>query len=130
MISAADEIKEYGKENDINIILLSAFNQEKAFNRGIFSNEEKAKAEICAMSNNLQIPEKEAMGYREGEALVAFYNNTPNHTLGFIRYDTDQYKSLVPRKNENVPTWMRMKRKRLTRSKTNYTNKLAGVNNE
>jgi len=130
MISAVDKINEYCKENDINVVLLAAFNQEKAFERGLFDNDEEAKAEICAMSKELLIPSNEALGFRKGQALVAFYNNTPNNTLGFIRYDTDQYKSLFPRKNESVPTWMKMKRDRLTRSKTNYANKLAGVNNE
>ena len=130
MISAVDKINEYCTENDINIVLLSAFNQEKAFERGLFANDEEAKAEIRAMSSGFQIPKDEALGYHKGQALVAFYNNTPNNTLGFIRYDTEQYKSLFPRKNESVPTWMKMKRERLTRSKTNYANKLVGVKNE
>lgn len=130
MISAVGKINEYCKKNEINVVLLSAFSQEKAFERGLFDNDEEAKAEIRAMSSSLQIPKEEALGYHKGQALVAFYNNTPNNTLGFIRYDTDQYRSLFPRKNESVPTWMKMKRDRLSRSKTNYANKLAGVNNE
>ena len=109
---------------------MSAFSQEKAFERGLFDNDEEAKTEIRAMSNGLQIPKEEALGYRKGQALVAFYNNTPNNTLLFIRYDTEQYRSLFPRKNESIPTWMKMKRDRLSRGKTNYANTLAGVNNE
>ena len=130
MINAVDKINKYCKENDVNIVLLSAFNQAKAFERGLFDNDEKAKAEISTMSDGFLIPRHEALGFQKGQALVAFYNNTPNNTLGFIRYDTEQYTSLFPRRNESVPTWMKMKKERHNRSKTNYVNKLAGVKNE
>lgn len=130
MISAVDKISAYCKENEINIVLLSAFNQEKAFKGSLFSNNAEAKAEICVMSKGFNIPKEEAFGYQKGQALVAFYNNTPNNTLGFIRYDTEQYRSLFPRKNECVPTWMKLKKDRLSRSKTNYINRLVGAKNE
>ena len=126
MIAAVDEIKKYCAENNINIVLLSAFNQAKAFERGLFENDATAKEEIRVMSADFSIPKNEIMGYQKGQALVAFYNNTPNNTLGFIRYDTDQYRSLFPRRNDPVPTWLELKKKRKMRQQVNYANKLEG----
>ena len=59
-------------------------------------------------------------------ALVAFYNNTPNNTLGIIRYDTKSYTSLFPRKNDHVPHWMQLKKRKQGRTRANYNNAKQG----
>ena len=120
MHKAVEKIGVYGKETDINIIVLSAFQQEKAFERGLFEDDAVAKTRIIEMSKDLQIPKDERLGYKKTQALVAFYNNTPNNTLGFIRYDTDKYKSIFPRQDDYVPKWMQMKKSRQQRKQTNY----------
>jgi hypothetical protein len=71
-------------------------------------------------SKLLNIPEKEIFGFEMSESLMAFYNNTPNNTLGIFRYDTEKYKSIFPRKNDKRPLWQRMKEEKEIRKKQNY----------
>ena len=130
MILAVDKINKYCTENNIHITMLSAFNQHKTFERDLFTDNAKAKEEIRKMSNDLLIPKNEIMGYNKSQALAVFYNNTPNNTLGFIRYDTDVYNSLFPRKNDSIPLWKKMRKERNNRNKANYNNKAIGDNNE
>ena len=122
MYKALDEIQTYAKENNLEIIVLSAVQQDKAFERSLFEDDIEAKNMVVEMSKDLQIPKNDRLGFEKSQALVAFYNNTPNNTLGFIRYDTEDYKSIFPRKNEYVPEWMRMRKERLKRKQTNYNN--------
>jgi hypothetical protein len=130
MILAIEQINAYCSENNIHIVLLSAFTQEKAFERNMFDDNSRAKDEIRTMSKDFQIPKNEIFGYQKGQALIAFYNNTPNNTLGFIRYDTETYKSLFPRRDDPVPTWMKLKKDKMKRSQTNYANKVDGTKGE
>ncbi len=130
MINAAQKIKDYCKQNNILIVLLSAFNQKKAFESDLFEDNEKARQEINDMSKDLLIPQNERLGYKKTQALVVFYNNTPNNTLGFIRFNTDKYTSLFPRKNDEIPTWKEMRKKRHSRNAANYNNKVEGVKYE
>ncbi|MPM50580.1 hypothetical protein SDC9_97322 [bioreactor metagenome] len=123
MISATRKIECYCRENNIKIIILSEFRQDKTFSRNLFDDNSKAKEEITTMSEDLIIPESEIMGFKKSQALVAFYNNTPNNTLGFIRYDTKKYNSIFPRRNDIVPGWINMKRARMARKTTNYNSK-------
>ncbi len=127
MYKALEEIKKYADENEMEVVVLSAFKQEKAFERSLFDNDDNAKNMIVKMSKDLQIPKDDRLGFDKSQALIAFYNNTPNNTLGFIRYDTEDYKSIFPRKDEYVPEWMRMRRERLRRKQTNYNNAKKGV---
>lgn len=122
MNTAIDQIERYAQEAHVNIITISAFKQEKAFKRGLFEDDEAAKKCIEGMSAKFKIPSHEAMGFKNTQALVAFYNNTPNNTIGFIRYDTDEYKSIFPRKDDDQPVWMKMKKQRMARKQTNYSN--------
>lgn len=127
MYKALNEIQKYAEENELEIVVLTAFKQEKAFERSLFENDDSAKDMIVEMSKDLKIPKNDRLGYDKSQALVAFYNNTPNNTLGFIRYDTEDYKSIFPRKDEYVPEWMRMRKERLKRKQTNYNNAKKGV---
>lgn len=122
MYKALKEIYAYAKENNIEIVVLSAVQQDKAFERSLFEDDTEAKNMVVEMSKHLQIPKDETLGFHKCQALVVFYNNTPNNTLGFIRYDTDEYKSIFPRKDDYVPGWMRMRKDRLRRKQTNYNN--------
>lgn len=126
MYKAVKAIEEYSKENGLNIILLSALKQRKAFERGLFNDDDVAKREIKTMSLDFKIPENEVLGFKKSQALIAFYNNTPNNTLGFIRYDTDTYNSIFPRNDNYVPQWLQLKKERMRRNKVNYNSKIKG----
>lgn len=122
MAMAVDEMKDFGKQEDVSIVTLFAAVQDKAFERDLFDDVEEAKKKICEMSKGFKIPKKEHLGFKGCQSLVAFYNNTPNNTLGFIRYDTDDYKSLFPRRHDKKPTWQTMKSNSENRKIANYNN--------
>ena len=126
MTMAVNEIKKYGEQENINIVTLVAAYHEKAFERDLFEDSEDAKAKICEMSTEFKIPPNEHLGFQGCQSLVAFYNNTPNNTLGFIRYDTSDYQSLFPRRNDKKPSWQRMKSSSKNRKKANYNNSARG----
>lgn len=130
MIQAVRKINNYCSKNNISVVLLSIFNQEKAFERGLFEDDEKAKNEIREMSDSLLIPSEAIFGHKKTQALVVFYNNTPNNTLGFIRYNTDKYKALFPRRDASVPTWMKLRKERHRRNAANYRNRVEGAKDE
>ena len=126
MKSALDAIDHYAASSEINIYPICAFTHGKAFIE-VFPGEEgnSAGVEIYSMSGALRIPEKEIMGFENSQGLVAFYNNTPNNTLGFIRYNTKVYKAIFPRRNDRKPLWQMQDRKRQRRN-ANYNNKVKG----
>lgn len=122
MTTAVEEIRKYADSTNTNIVPIFAVKQEKAFDRLLFDDADDAKSKICQMSNEFKIPRSEHLGYKDTQSLVAFYNNTPNNTLGFIRYDTDKYKSLFPRKNDKKPFWQTMNNNSKNRKIANYNN--------
>lgn len=126
MYKAVEAINEFSRKNGLKVMLLSSVKQEKAFERQLFSNDDAAKKEIEKMSLNFDIPQSEILGFKKTQALIAYYNNTPNNTLGFIRYDTDTYDSIFPRNNSPVPQWMKLKKERMKRNKVNYNAKVKG----
>lgn len=115
-------IQKHCKSMDINCFIISAFQQDKAFEKKLFNDEKEACSQIKGMSERLNIPSSHIMGYKNSQALVAFYNNTPNNTLGFIRYNTDKYTSIFPRKNDATPEWLRMQKRERGRKNANYSN--------
>ena len=124
MFDSINKISKYCAKNDINIYFHATSCKEKAFESNIFENNKEAKKEICAMSFGFDIPKSHIMGFEDSQALVVFYNNTPNNTLGFIRFDNEKYKSIFPRRNDKVPGWMDLKKKRQKQNMTNYSNKV------
>ena len=126
MLSAIDEIENYCTAYNIGIVFLSACSQEKAFCRHLFTDDESAKKEIVEMSDSLLI-KRFVLGYKGSQSLVAFYNNTPNNSLGFIHVDTPNYKSIFPRSMDTIPTWMKLKKQRKRQKNTNLNNKKNGV---
>lgn len=123
---AIDNINDFASKHKIEIVFLISDIQKKAFERKLFSNESKIKKDIEAMSEKFKIPKHEILGFEESESLVAFYNNTPNNTLGFIRYDTDSYCSIFPRRDDPKPVWQQFDRTKQNK-KVNYNNKLKGT---
>ena len=122
------KIYSYCKERGINYYPISFNTQDKAFEQDYFVNNKLAQKEITHLSEYFGIPSKHIMGFRNSQSLVVFYNNTPNNTLGFIRYDTDTYRSIFPRNNDSRPSWQTMKTKSKERKKSNYKNKAVKKN--
>ena len=119
------EIETYAESKKLLITLVYKFIEKKAFEQKLFiTDDEIAKESLINLSEELKIPKKQHLGYGESQSLVAFYNNTPNNTIGLMRYDTDVYKSLFPRKNDKKPSWKTMKKNEKERKMRNYNSKI------
>jgi hypothetical protein len=124
MEDAIKNIIEYSESKNINMHLIYSYNQKKTFSQDLFKNNLDAKGLLSQLTYYLRIPKRESpLGYDDSESLVAFHNNTPNNTLPIIRYDTEEYPSLFPRKHESKPLWDIMKSKSKSRKIANYNNK-------
>lgn len=126
MFAAKEAINKYCSEMQINIVLISAEQQRKAFEQELFPDNKKAELEIYEMSKSLIIPEEYIFGFNQSQALAVFYNNTPNNTLGFIWFDNSKCLSLFPREDDPLPIWQKMKRNRIKRNRANYNNRVRG----
>lgn len=121
MKQAIENIMCFANENKINIKLINAVIQGKAFLHKCFGeNGEDAKSKIINTSKLLKIPKCDILGFKESESLMAFYNNTPNNTLGIFRCDTEEYKSIFPRRSDIKPKWQIMKKQKEARKMQNY----------
>lgn len=83
------------------------------------------KSEYAKYSKQLGIQENYIFGWKNTEALVSFYNNTPNNTLGIFWYDTEKYFSIFPRKSLLSPkkhkvSLERIKEQKKERKEQNY----------
>ena len=124
MEDAIKKIKDYSREKNINIFPIYYYMQKKTFTRNLFKNNTDAKNLLIMLTEYLKIPKRESpLGFNESESLVAFHNNTPNNTLPVIRYDTEEYTSLFPRRHGKKPSWQRMKSEKKLRKNANYNNK-------
>lgn len=126
MEDAIQSLNNYCEKIDARITFITSFKQQKAFQRELFENNEDAKNTVHVISNDFGIPERWIMGFEDSQALVAFYNNTPNNTLGIIHCNTEKYKSLFPREHEHIPAWQILKRQKEERSNANYYNRVRG----
>ena len=124
MAEGQEQIKLFAAAQEINVFLLIGDSQEKAFESGFFQNDMQAKKQISEMSSTFAIPRSEWLGYKKSQSLVAFYNNTPNNTLGFIRYNTDNYRCIFPRKHSTKPSWQNLKHNKTMRKNANYQNRV------
>lgn len=127
MTEAIEEINKVLGELGILVTTISATIQEKAFTPFHFKNKTKAdeaKKIISEVSHKFGIDKDHILGYANSESLMVFYNNTPNNTLGIIRYDTKTYTSLFPRRRSTIPGWKRLGRKKKAREASNYNAKL------
>jgi len=118
MQRAIERIDKYSKEANLDIHILYNKCADKVFkNTGDFG---KKKSEFRKLSMEYGISSRNVLGYNNTEALTAFYNNTPNNTLGIFGQDTDTRKALFPRENDERPQWMKMKNRKKERNGSNY----------
>lgn len=120
MKAALDYINQYADERKLKVKVLFAIDQDKAFNDKYFEGDQSLKEKFIAVSHGLNIHKDHILGFEESEGLFAFYNNTPNNTLGLFWHDTEKYRSIFPRKNDKKPAWMLLKTQRQDRKSQNY----------
>ena len=120
-------IENYAKINLINIEIVSIRNGIAAFER----NEELKSKRVLFSSESKKLGLKKDIdiyGYDQTEALVAFYNDTPNNTLGVFWKDTEHNTALFPRKRSKKPGWMVMADRKRRQKERNYNKEVDKVN--
>ena len=92
--------KELANEG-IHIEIIAHTTKEKAFKNML----EEEKKLLYYMSKKQGIGQKYILGYKDAEALMSFYNNTPNDTLGLFWYPSEENEPIFSRKLEEEPGW-------------------------
>jgi len=116
MEDAQNYIKNYATQNGIIIEIIAHVVKEKAF-----KNEKDSKRDLFdEMSKRQGIIDSYIMGFEKTEALMAFYNNTPNNTLGLFWFPTDRNCPIFPRELNEKPGWKQISDGKHRRRKQQY----------
>lgn len=129
MEAAVKKLKKFGETNSINIHFIYNDAFKKAFEQNYFPDNSTAKENYLSFCDSKGISSKSGwkLGFENTEALVSFYNNTPNNTLAFIHNRSNKYFPLFPRINDEKPIWQRNDCKKMNnrtkqRKNANYNN--------
>lgn len=117
MEEAVDKIIDYSQESGIDIQMIYVFKSKRAF---LTRQSDRVRFKAASIRLGIRNEKKEIWGFEKTEALVSFYNNTPNNTLGVFWKDTKKNKPLFPRENDKRPSWYSMKKDQKSRSINNY----------
>ncbi|WP_313071183.1 phosphoribosyltransferase-like protein [Lacrimispora sp.] len=116
MEDAYDNIMQYAKNKKLNVKIIPYYVAQKAF----FKKDEKVIQKYCMTAHNIAIKSKNIFGYAQSEALMSFYNNSPNNTLGIFWEDTEIYNSIFPRKKKEKAGWKNNDNAIVNRRKQQY----------
>ena len=126
MKNSYDDIMKFAEEKKLTIIVIYKNCRRKAFE--VVEYSDKQKKCFGDESKKMLLKDDYIFGYNETEALAAFYNNTPNNTLGVFWMSTNKNNPLFIRKNEKIPGWMQLKKAKKQRKSNNYVTE--ELNNE
>ena len=118
VIESANELVDFAQENGYDLTILCRNRKNKAFAED--GNMEQ-KEKFIALSKNRKILSQYILGKSGVEALMAFYNNTPNNTLGIFWCESEKNIPLFPRIRSKKPKWMLQESKE-RRKQQNYRN--------
>lgn len=119
MDKAYDIINEYATRNNLDIIILYHNKKCAAFEMSDFLKMKRSVFKSESEKLNLN-DDNIIFGFRGTESLIAFFNNTPNNTLGIFWKQTNKNNPLFPREKEEKPSWMKFKTERKQRNSSNY----------
>jgi hypothetical protein len=107
------------------IVKLIAINiRKKASSTICETAPEEVRQKISQASSELQIHESYHLGKDNSEGLMAFYNNTPNNTIGLFWFKAENYSPIFPRDFGAKPKWRpsinQMSGARKQRKESNY----------
>lgn len=126
MKEALLSIEKFSKEKNLEIRVIYMHQQDKAFNDKYFEGKAELKNEFICISKNLKIDNRHILGFEDSEGLFAFYNNTPNNTLGVFWCNTEKCHAIFPRKNDEKPMWWNLKGQRKHRKNQNFLSAKGG----
>ena len=122
MSTALDEIEVFSKQNSISITVLYCNCTDKAFLRSYTLRSRKE--EYIEEAKKIGISNAYILGFKHTEALIAFYNNTPNNTLGIYWNKAKGFTPLFSRNDDRRPSWYQMKSDKKKRTENNYVNNM------
>ena len=120
MNNSKSRMERFGDCKGFKVIWLYGECREKAFKLNMFENNQEASAKYNILANQIGIFEH--LGRDNTQALVAFYNNTPNNTLGFVHCKSKKYFPIFPRRIDKRPSWQSISKEDEQRKKANYNN--------
>lgn len=109
-----NNIEEYALKNNLNLTIISNKHSKKAFEQdNIYTGENAVfhRKKYANIYNKRNQNEKYRFGYEEIEALVSFYYNTPNNTLGLFWQNITNFRALFHRHNKKKTTLNQMQYK-------------------
>ncbi len=121
MGKAINRIEQFASNNGFNVYVEYSVKFDKAFDD---SELKCRKDEFKRLSENLDIYGQDILGHRKTEALVAYYNNTPNNTLGVFRKVTCKNHAIFPRDDDAKINIDEMKTASEKRKRNNYNNRM------
>ncbi len=121
MSKAITKIEEFASIKGFNVVVECSVKFDKA----IEDSELKCrKNEFIRLSEDLDIYGQDILGHRHAESLVAYYNNTPNNTLGVFRKVTSKNHAIFPRDDDAKINIEEMKKASEKRKRNNYNNRM------
>ena len=121
MGKAIDRIEQFASNDGFNVAVECSVKLDKALEN---SELKCRRDEFKRLSENLGIYGQDILGYRKAESLVAYYNNTPNNTLGIFRKVTSKNHAIFPRHDDAKINIDEMKKAREKRKRNNYNNRM------
>lgn len=119
VIESACKLANFAEKNGYKLTILCRNKREKVFSK---EEDSEIKEKFVALSESRKIPKKYILGDKHVEALMAFYNNTPNNTLGIFWYKTEKNAPLFLRRKDRRSSW-RLKESKVERKQQNYMNR-------
>lgn len=121
MGKAIDRIEQFASNGGFNVAVECSVKLDKALEN---SELKCRRDEFKRLSENLGIYGQDILGYRKAESLVAYYNNTPNNTLGIFRKVTSKNHAIFPRHDDAKINIDEMKKASEKRKRNNYNNRM------
>lgn len=88
------------------------------------TNAQETRQVVTAASKKMKINPDYFLGKDDSEGLMAFYNNTPNNTIGLFWCESEKNNPVLPRDFGVVPKWRpevkQMKESKRSRKESNY----------
>ncbi len=104
------------KYDNIRVYIINCMESSKAF-----AENDEYREKFSEISKKFGIKKGDIFGYENTEALVAFYSNTPNNTLGIFRNGNEKNKfPIFPRKYDSIHGWKRNKEEVKKRANERY----------
>lgn len=118
MENAYNRIIKVAEEKDLKISIVYYRRTPKAFE--LSDSLSKLKTTFWEESEKVGIKKKLIMGFEDSQSLIAFYNNTPNNTVGIFGESGRNFKPLFPRRTNHKVDYRMAAQKKKDRNEESY----------